>query len=70
MRVARWSVSLIAVVGALTAAFAGAFVWLLVSDPVTGAAAIEKATQGDPGPIMRAIGSVIFDAIRGLFKYL
>jgi hypothetical protein len=70
MRVARWSVSLVALIGVLTATFAGAFVWLLVSDPVTGAEAINKASQGDVGPIMQAIGAVIFDAIRGLFKYL
>jgi hypothetical protein len=70
MRVARWSVSLVAMVGVLTATFAGAFVWLLVSDPVTGAAAIDKATQGDVGPIFQAIGQVIVGAIKGLFKFL
>ena len=70
MRFARWSVSLVALVGVLTATFAGAFIWLLVSDPVTGAEAINKATQGDVGPILQAIGAVVLGAIRGLFKYL
>jgi hypothetical protein len=70
MRFGRWSVSLIATVGVLTATFAGAFVWLLVSDPVTGAAAIDKAAQGQVGPIFEAIGAVIVGAIKGLFKFL
>ena len=70
MRVARWSVSLVAVIGVLTAAFAGAFVWLLISDPVTGAEVIDKASEGEVGPIMQAIGAVIFDALKGLFRFL
>ena len=70
MRVPRWSVSLVAVIGVLTATFAAAFVWLLVSDPVTGAAAIEKAAQGDVGPVFEAIGTVLVGAIKRLFKFL
>jgi hypothetical protein len=70
MRVARWSVSLVAIVGVLTVTLAGAFIWLLVSDPVTGAAAIDKASEGNLGPIMEAIGAVIFGAVKSLFRYL
>jgi hypothetical protein len=40
---------------------------LLVTDPVTVSTAV---STGDVGPFMRAIGSVIFDALRGLFAYL
>jgi hypothetical protein len=65
--VARWSVSLVAVVGVLAAAVASATIWLLVTDPVTVSTAV---SSGDVGPFMRAIGSVIYDALRELFAYL
>ena len=67
MNLARWSVSLVAVIGLLAATIAGAAIWLIVSDPVSVANAV---STGDVTPIMRAIGAVIFDALRGLFKYL
>ena len=67
---ARWSVSLIAVIGSIAATMAGATLWLLISDPVRGADAATSLIQGDPGPFMQAIGSVIYDALKGLFKYL
>ena len=67
MNVARWSVSLIAVIGLLAATIAGATIWLLLTDPVTVANAV---STGDVSPVMKAIGAVIYDALRGLFKYL
>ena len=67
MNLARWSVSLVAVIGLLAATVAGAAIWLIVSDPVSVANAV---STGDVTPIMRAIGAVIFDALKGLFKYL
>ena len=46
---------------------AGAAIWLLVTDPV----AVSTATSsGDVGPLVRAFGAVLFDALRGLFAYL
>jgi hypothetical protein len=71
MSVARWSVSLIAVVGVLAATLAAATIWLLLTDPVGGAEAVsETISTGDVTPFMRAIGTVILDALQGLFKYL
>jgi hypothetical protein len=71
MSVARWSVSLIAGVGILAATLAAATIWLLLTDPVGGAEAASAAmTTGDITPFVRAIGTVIFDALRDLFKYL
>ena len=71
MTVARWSVSLIAVIGMLAATLAAATIWLLVTDPVGGAEAVSTAiSTGDVGPFMKAIGSVIVGALRDLFKYL
>lgn len=68
---ARWSISLIAMIGIVAATVAGATVWLLVTDPVGGADVISSAmTTRDVGPFVRAIGSVIYEALRGLFGYL
>ena len=67
MTLARWSVSLVTIIGLLAATIAGATIWLLVSDPTTVATAV---SSGDVTPMMQAIGSVIFSALRGLFKYL
>lgn len=70
MSAARWSVSLIAIIGAMAATMAGATVWLLVTDPVRGADTAAALIKGDPSPFMQAIGAVIYDALKGLFKYL
>ena len=70
MKFARWSVSLVAIIGVLAATIAGATVWLLLADPVKGADAANSMFKGDPGPFMQAIGAVIYDALKGLFKYL
>jgi hypothetical protein len=67
MNLARWSVSLVAVIGLLAATIAGAAIWLMVTDPVSVANAV---STGDVTPIMRAIGEVILDALKGLFRYL
>ena len=67
MNLARLSVSLVAVIGLLAATVAGAAIWLMVSDPVGVANAV---STGDVMPIMQALGAVIVDALRGLFKYL
>ncbi len=69
--VARWSISLIAMVGIVAATLAGATIWLLITDPVGGADVVSTAiSSGDVGPFMRAIGTVIYEALRGLFGYL
>jgi hypothetical protein len=71
MSLARWSVSLVALIGALAATLAAATIWLLLTDPVRGADAVSTAVStGDVAPFVRALGSVIVEALRGLFKYL
>jgi hypothetical protein len=67
MNAARWSVSLVAIIGVFAATVAGAIVWLLFTDPVTVA---NSVSSGDVGGVVQAIGSVIVNALRGLFKYL
>jgi len=70
MGIVRWSVSLVAIIGLMAATIAGATIWLLFTDPVRGADATAALMQGDVNPFMQAIGTVIYDALKGLFKYL
>jgi hypothetical protein len=71
MSLARWSISLVAIIGLLAATLAAATIWLLLTDPVQGADAVSTAlSTGDVGPFIRAIGAVIYEALVGLFGYL
>jgi hypothetical protein len=63
----RFSISLFAIVGVVAATLAGATVWLLLTDPVTVADAVN---EGDVSPLVRSLAGVIYDALRGLLKYL
>jgi hypothetical protein len=67
MRLARWSFSLFGTVAVLAALFAGATIWLLVTDPVTVA---ETVNQGDVSPFMQQLAGVLFTALKDLLKYL
>ena len=67
MSAVRWGMSLVAMIGLLAATIAGATIWLLVTNPVAVSDAVSK---GDVAPIVRELGSVIFSALQGLFKYL
>lgn len=67
MSTARISLSLVGVVGVMAVALAGATIWLLVTQPVTVADAV---AQGEVSPLVRALGQALYDALRGLFKYL
>jgi hypothetical protein len=61
------SVSLIGVVGILAAVIAGATIWLLLTDPITVAEAIDT---GEVAPLVRELADVLYEAIVGLIKYL
>ena len=71
MRWARWSVSLVVIIGLVSAAVAGAVIWLLLADPVRASDTFTTAVNtGDFNPVVQAIGAVIVDALKGLFKFL
>ena len=61
---------MVAAVGVLAATIAGASIWLLLTNPVTAVNAVTSASQGDVAPLMQALGSVLYEALQGLFKYL
>jgi hypothetical protein len=67
MRSSRLSVSLSAGVAIIAAIFAGALIWLLLSDPVTVADAVET---GEVAPIISELARVIYQALLGLLDYL
>ena len=67
MSFAQRSLSLAGIVGVLTAAFAGGLMWLLVTQPVETAKSI---SSGEVSPIVRAVGAVLFDALKGILKFL
>ena len=46
---------------------AGATIWLVLTDPVTVANAVEA---GEVSPLVRRLAEVIYDALAGLLAYL
>ena len=67
MRSSRLSVSLSAGVAIVAAIFAAALIWLLLSDPVTVADAVET---GEIAPLFQEIAAVIYQALLTLLDYL
>lgn len=67
MRSSRLSVSLSAGVAAIAAVFAAALIWLLLSDPVTVADAVET---GEIAPLFQQIMAVIYETLLTLLDYL
>ncbi len=54
-------------VGLLALIIAGATIWLVLTDPVTVA---ESVDTGEVSPLVRTLATTIFEALRGLLKYL
>ena len=67
MRSSRLSVSLSAGVAAIAALFAAALIWLLLSDPVSLADAVET---GEITPLVAQLASAIYQALLNLLDYL
>ena len=63
----RMSLSLFGTAAVVAAILASATIWLVLTDPVTVA---DSVNQGDVSPLMRQLASVVFEAIKGLLKYL
>jgi hypothetical protein len=59
--------SLGVLIGIAATVIAGATIWLLVTDPVTVANAVE---EGEISPLAFRIAEVLFNAISGLLQYL
>jgi hypothetical protein len=64
---ARMSLSLFGVIAVVSAVLATATIWLVLTDPVTVA---NSVNQGDVSPLVRELASVMYEALKGLLKYL
>jgi ABC-type cobalamin/Fe3+-siderophores transport system ATPase subunit len=67
MGIARISVSLFATIAVIAAILAGATIWLLLTDPVTVADAVN---QGNVSPLISELADALLAAFRGLLRYL
>ena len=67
MRLARLSVSLFGTLAVISAMFAAATIWLLLTDPVTVADAVDT---GQVSPLVKELATVLYGALAGLLKYL
>jgi hypothetical protein len=54
-------------IGIAAAVVAGATIWLVVTDPVTVASAVES---GEVSPLVQRLAEVLYNAIAGLLAYL
>jgi hypothetical protein len=67
MQLVRWSVSLFGTIAVVSAVFAAATIWLLLTDPVTVADAVDT---GQVSPLVKELATVLYNALAGLLKYL
>jgi hypothetical protein len=65
-RVGR-AASVAVLIGVVAAIIAGATIWLLLTDPVTVANAVD---EGEISPLVRQLAQVIYSALVGLLDYL
>ena len=61
------SISLAGAVGLIALVLAGATIWLVLTDPVTVAEAVDS---GEFAPLVEELANVLYNAIVGLIKYL
>lgn len=66
-RFRRVSFGLAGVVGLVALVMAGATVWLVLTDPVTVAEAVDT---GEYAPLVEELADVIYKAFLGLIRYL
>jgi hypothetical protein len=59
--------SVAVLIGVIAAVVAGATIWLLLTDPITVATAVET---GEISPLVRQLADVIYSALLGLLDYL
>ena len=54
-------------IGVVATIIAGATIWLVLTDPVTVANALD---EGEISPLVRRLAEVIYNALSGLLEYL
>jgi hypothetical protein len=63
----RWSASLFGAIAVVSVLLAASTVWLFLTNPVNVANAIN---EGEVSPLVRDLAQVLFNALRGLLRYL
>jgi len=63
----RWSASLFGAIAVVSVVLTASTVWLFLTNPVNVANAIN---EGDVSPLIHDLAQVLFNAIRGLLRYL
>jgi len=63
----RISASVFGVVAIVSTVLASATIWLFLTNPVTVANAVN---EGEISPLVRDLADVLYNALRGLLKYL
>jgi len=63
----RWSASLFGAIAVVSVLLAASTVWLFLTNPVSVANAIN---EGDVSPLVRDLAQALFNALRGLLRYL
>jgi hypothetical protein len=67
MRIQRIGISLFTLIALASIVLAAATIWLFVTNPVTVANAVN---EGEVTPFVRNLAEVIYNALRGILKYL
>ena len=67
MKLQGLSVSLFSAIAVVSIVLAVATVWLLLTNPVTVANAVN---EGEITPVVRDLAQFLYEALRGILKYL
>jgi hypothetical protein len=67
MKLQGLGVSLFSAIAVLSILLAVATVWLFLTNPVT---VVNAVNEGEITPLVRSLALILFDALRGILKYL
>jgi hypothetical protein len=67
MRFQQIGLSLFSLIAIVSIILAGATIWLFLTNPVTVANAVN---EGEISPFVRDLAEVLYNALRGILKYL
>ncbi|PYR02194.1 MAG: hypothetical protein DMF97_05445 [Acidobacteria bacterium] len=67
MRYQQIGLSLFSLIALVSIVLAGATIWLFLTNPVTVANAVN---EGEISPFVRDLAEVLYNALRGILRYL
>ena len=63
----KWSASLFGAIAAIAVLVTVSTVWLFLTNPVN---VVNAINEGEVSPLVRDLAQVLFNALRGLLRYL